>query len=88
MSRMPWTQVPRGVRGRAGVRVENLALVPASLLPHKKTYQALANQLPPGAVLVVLPTEEGAEKQLLENAVARLLGGDSVGLHEVFRGIG
>jgi predicted DNA-binding WGR domain protein len=71
MSRVQWTHDPRGVRGRGGVRVENLALVPASLLPHKPTYQALANRLPQGAVLVVLPTEEGAERQLLETAAAR-----------------
>jgi hypothetical protein len=52
--------------------VENLALVPASLLPHKATYQRLANQLPRGAVLVVLPTEDTPERRGLQEAAARL----------------
>lgn len=57
---------------RQAPRVENLALVPASLLPHKATYQRLANQLPAGAVLVVLPTEDSPEKRSLQEAAARL----------------
>jgi hypothetical protein len=57
---------------RRGARVENLALVPASLLPHKATYQRLANQLPTGAVLVVLPTEDTPERRGLQEAAARL----------------
>ena len=72
MSAVRWSHA--GVGGRqTPVRVENLALVPASLLPHKATYQRLANQLPAGAVLVVLPTEDTAEKQTLQTAAARLL---------------
>src|SRR5437763_13281732 len=34
-------------------RLDNIALVPASLLPLKGTYQPLANQLPTGSVLCV-----------------------------------
>src|SRR6266480_5843777 len=34
-------------------RLDNIALVPASLLPLKGTYQPLANQLPRGSVLCV-----------------------------------
>ena len=60
-------------RRRTAVTVENLALAPASLLPHKATYQRLANQLPAGAELVVLPTEDTPEKQPLQTAAARLL---------------
>ena len=72
MSAVRWSHA--GVGGRqTPVRVENLALVPASLLPHKATYQRLANQLPAGAVLVVLHTEDTAEKQTLQTAAARLL---------------
>ena len=52
--------------------LENLALVPASLLPHKAIYQRLANQLPPGAVLVVLPSEDTPERRSLQEAAARL----------------
>jgi hypothetical protein len=38
------------------VRLDNIALVPASLLPLKGTYQVLANRLPTGSVLVVSGT--------------------------------
>src|SRR5205809_3669058 len=34
-------------------RLDNIALVPASLLPLKGTYQPLANRLPKGSVLCV-----------------------------------
>jgi hypothetical protein len=64
------------VNATAGQRrpapIENLALVPASLLPHKTTYQRLANQLPAGAVLVVLPTEDTPERRTLQETAARL----------------
>lgn len=39
------------------VRLDNIALVPASLLPLKETYQLLANRLPKGSVLVVSGTQ-------------------------------
>jgi hypothetical protein len=35
--------------------LDNLALVPASLLPFKEQWQAAANALPTGSVLVYLP---------------------------------
>jgi predicted DNA-binding WGR domain protein len=61
-------------RGRhgPGTAVDNLALVPASLLTHKTTYQRLANQLPTGTVLVVLPTEDTTEQQTLHASAAHL----------------
>jgi hypothetical protein len=71
MGRSRW-DVDRGQDPRRGARVENLALVPASLLPYKTTYQRLANQLPRGAVLVVLPTEDTPERHGLQEAAARL----------------
>src|SRR5215207_3991876 len=71
MGRARWDSSATPDRGR-GLRLENLALVPASLLPHKATYQRLANQMPAGAVLVVLPTEDTPEKRMLETAAARL----------------
>ena len=37
-------------------RLDNIALVPASLLPLNGTYQVLANRLPTGSVLVVSGT--------------------------------
>jgi hypothetical protein len=42
---------PRALR-RPGVRLDNVALVPASLLPYKKEWQAVANGLPSGSVLL------------------------------------
>ena len=72
MSAVRWPPAPAGGRP-APVRVENLALVPASLLAYKATYQRLANQLPAGAVLVVLPTDDTAEKHTLQTAATRLV---------------
>src|SRR5439155_4666460 len=40
------------------VRLDNIALVPASLLPLKGTYQPLANTLPTGSVLCVPGTQK------------------------------
>ena len=42
-------------------RLDNIALLPASLLPLKRTNQPLANQLPTGSVLVV-PGNAGQQK--------------------------
>src|SRR5438445_13592894 len=39
-------------------RLDNIVLVPASLLPLKGTYQPLANQLPTGSVLCVPGTQK------------------------------
>ena len=39
-------------------RLDNIALVPASLLPLKGTYQPLANRLPKGSVLCVPATHK------------------------------
>jgi hypothetical protein len=71
MGRRRWDRGAGAGRGHTS-RVENLALVPADLLPHKATYQRLANQLPPGAVLVVLPTEETPERRSLQKTATRL----------------
>jgi hypothetical protein len=56
---------PRTLR-RPGVKLDNIALVPASLLPQKAAYQALANRLPKGELLVVLPQGETKERQTLQ----------------------
>src|SRR5881227_1654217 len=39
-------------------RLDNISLVPASLLPLKGTYQSLANTLPTGSVLCVPGTQK------------------------------
>src|SRR5437763_11167367 len=38
-------------------RLDNIALVPASLLPLKGTYQLIANNLPSGSVLCIQGTQ-------------------------------
>ena len=46
--------------------LDNLAIVPASLLPDKAEWQALANALPAGSTLIVLPDKPGAARAALE----------------------
>jgi hypothetical protein len=60
---------PQAVR-RA--KLDNLALVPASMLPYKAEYQAIANQQPPGTTLVVLPPSGSRQRQTLETVASGL----------------
>ena len=53
------------------VRLDTITLVPAHLLPRKAEYQALANELPHGDILVVLPPPESRERPTMER-VAQL----------------
>jgi hypothetical protein len=69
MNQVRFTRPPRAL-GRA--RADNLALVPASLLPFKKQYQAIANNLPAGATLIVTPKTVGKPGQTLGNVAHRL----------------
>lgn len=64
-----FTPPPRALK-RA--KLDNLALVPASLLPYKAEYQAIANQQPPGTTLVVLPARDSLPRRTLER-VATLM---------------
>lgn len=48
--------------------LDNIALVPGNLLPELARYQALANRLPKGDVLVVLPDSDSASRHTLETA--------------------
>jgi hypothetical protein len=59
---------PPPLRRRA-TRLDNIALVPGSLLPELATYQALANRLPTGEVLVVLPQGQGTGRRAMERTV-------------------
>lgn len=65
----PLRQPPTALR-RA--RLDNLALVPASLLPFKREWQALANALPEGDVLLVLPSTDGLSRMTLQTLAASL----------------
>ena len=49
-----FTRAPRPLR-RRGVHRDNLVLVPASLLPVKEDWQRIANGLPSGDMLLVVP---------------------------------
>ena len=60
---------PKALRG---ARLDNLAIVPASLLPHKAEWQALANNLPSGSTLIVLPRTPGAAREALERVSSDL----------------
>ena len=53
-------------------KLDNLALVPASLLPYKAAWQQLANDQPPGTTLVVMPKAPGRPDQTLGTVAARL----------------
>ena len=57
---------------RPHVRLDNIALVPASLLPYRKQWQAVANELPQGGILVCVPTPESKQRQTMLT-VARTL---------------
>jgi hypothetical protein len=70
MNRWHLHRPPAALRRRS-VRLDNIALVPASLLPRKATYQALANALPQGELLIVLPADNTHEQRTLQ-AVATL----------------
>ena len=65
-----WRRGPRALR-RPQVRLDNLTLVPASLLPRKADYEAIADQLPRGDVLLVLPPAGSPERTTMQR-VAQL----------------
>lgn len=67
----PFSKPPRALRGRY-VRLDNLALVPASLLESRAKYQSIANDLPQGTVLIVLPQADSPTKQTLQKVAERL----------------
>ena len=64
-----WRRGPRALR-RPQVRLDNIALVPAHLLPRKAEYQALANALPHGDILLVLPPADSPERATRECVAA------------------
>ena len=71
MKNQRFNQPPRALR-RPGVRCDNLVLVPGNLLAYKARWQAMANALPHGDVLVILPTHHGALNTTL-SIVTRLI---------------
>ena len=69
MSAPTFTRPPRALR-RA--RPDNLALVPASLLPFKAIYQQLANDLPTGTTLIVVDEALSKPGQTLGNVATQI----------------
>ena len=65
-----WRRGPRALH-RPQVQLDNIALVPAHLLPRKAEYQAIANQLPTGDILLILPPPDSRERPTMER-VAQL----------------
>ncbi len=65
-----FTRAPGTLR-RKGVHLDNLVLVPASLLPVKAYWQRIANALPPGDMLLVVPRCDKQRRVVV--AVARRL---------------
>jgi hypothetical protein len=61
---------PRAL-GRPQVQLDNLTLVPASLLSRKADYEAIADRLPRGEVLLVLPPTDSPERATMQR-VAQL----------------
>ena len=54
-----------------GVQLDNLTLVPASLLPFKDHWQHIANDLPDDSVLIVLPSH-AKQRHVAHAAASRL----------------
>lgn len=59
-----WQQYHRPPRALRNAQLDNIAIVPASLLPQKARYQALANQLPAGDILVIMPQSTASQRVL------------------------
>ena len=57
----------------AGRRIDNLLLLPAACVADYADWQARANHLPLGTVLIVLPAEPGRQREALERAARALL---------------
>jgi hypothetical protein len=58
---------PRAIRKAT---LDNIALVPASLLPLKGTYQPLANTLPQGSILICQTSKHQRIKAILAKVAA------------------
>ena len=64
-----FTPPPRAIQK---AKLDNLALVPGSLLPFKTEWQRLANELPAGTTLIVLPSGDGSARRTLEKVSASM----------------
>ena len=69
MRHRPWRRGPGALR-RPQVQLDVIVLAPAHLLPHKAQYQAIANALPHGKVLLMLPPTGSPERATMERVAA------------------
>ncbi|MDP9471406.1 MAG: hypothetical protein M3Q71_12180 [Chloroflexota bacterium] len=63
-------QDPRVIQ-RCNVRLDNIALVPASLLPFKDQWDQLVNNLP-GSALLVVPDGDPSVRRTMSRIAAQL----------------
>ena len=71
MTEYRFLRAPRSIRK---AKLDNLALVPASLLPFKEQWQRVANELPHGGTLIILPHSSGRQRRTCEKVAADLRG--------------
>ncbi len=69
--RLPY-QIVRAPRAVRHARLDNVALVPASLLPRKGKYQRIANNLPKGGILICETDKKQRLITILERVAAFL----------------
>lgn len=62
-------QPPRILRTSC-TRLDNIALIPASMLPFKNRWQEMANNLPSGSVFICHSTTNLKQKEVLERVEA------------------
>jgi hypothetical protein len=65
----PFTPPPQALRK---AKLDNLVLVPASLLPQKGKFQAIANDEPLGTTFIILPPIGSRLRSTVELLVDRL----------------
>ena len=67
-NRYRFSRLPKALRRRQ-VKLDNVALVPANLQPFKNQYQEIANGLPKGGILIILPHELASRRAFEKTAV-------------------
>jgi spermidine synthase len=70
MSKIRSYHIVRPPRAIRKAKLDNIALVPASLLFRKGTYQTIANNLPKGGVLICQTEQKQHIRPILEKVAA------------------
>ncbi len=63
MKPIRFSRPPQALR-HPSVTLDNVALVPASLLPHKAAWQQIANSMPPGSILVCVSLGKRKQREI------------------------